>query len=118
MSPATPSAIAAPIPAGKTEAVRTFIAETLGPRKAELDDLQRRAGVTEESYWLQVDPEGNATLVIVSNGNDADFWAIMAKPQTDFDRWYRDQIERIWEFDAGAPRPPANEFLGTWSPGS
>ena len=57
MSTAAPTAFAAPIPPGKTEAVRAFIAETLGPRKAELDDLQRRSGVTEESYWLQVDPE-------------------------------------------------------------
>ena len=117
MSTAAPSAFAAPIPPGKTDAVRAFIAATLGPRRADFDDLQRRSGVTEESYWLQVDPTGTDSLVIVSNGHDADFWAIMANPQTDFDRWYREQIETIWEFDAGAPRPPANELLGTWSLG-
>ena len=110
---------AAPIPPGKTDAVRRFIAETLGPRKAEYDDLQRRSGVTEEAYWLQVDPDGNDILLILSSSDqaEADFWAIMANPQTDFDRWYREQIESIWEFDASAPRPPANELLGTWVPG-
>ena len=62
-------AFAAPIPPGKTAAVRAFIAETLGPRKAELDDLQRRSGVTEESYWLQVDPEGTDILIVVSDSD-------------------------------------------------
>ena len=109
-----PYAFAAPIPPGKTDAVRAFVAETLGPRKAELDDLQRRSGITEESYWLQQDPEGDI-MVVVTDNNQAGFWAIMANPQTDFDRWYREQIENIWEFDASAPRPPDNEFLGTWS---
>ena len=37
-------AFAAPIPPGKTAAVRAFIAETLGPRKAELDDLSGAPG--------------------------------------------------------------------------
>jgi hypothetical protein len=53
---------AAPIPPGKTDAVRRFIAETLGPRKAEYDDLQRRSGVTEEAYWLQVDPAADDAI--------------------------------------------------------
>ena len=109
-------AFAAPTPPGKTAAVRAFIAETFGPRKADLDDLQRRSGVTEESYWLQVDPEGTDILIVVSDSDQADFWAIMANPRTDFDRWYRDQIEKIWEFDVSAPRPPDNELLGTWTP--
>ncbi len=108
-------AFASPIPPGKAEAVRALVAETLGPRKAELEDLQRRSGITEESYWLQHEPDGSDILVVVSTNNEAGFWAIMANPQTDFDRWYREQIETIWEFDASAPRPPDNEFLGTWS---
>jgi hypothetical protein len=108
-------AFAAPIPPGKTDAVRAFVAETLGPRKAELDDLQRRSGVTEESYWLQVDPDGNDIMIVVSSSDQADFWTIMANPQTDFDRWYRQQIETIWEFDASQPLGTRNELLGTWS---
>jgi hypothetical protein len=109
-------AFAAPIPQGKTEAVRRFIADSLGPRKAEYDDLQRRSGVTEESYWLQEDPNNNDILIIVSTSDQTDFWAIMANPQTDFDRWYREQIESIWEFDASQPSGIRNELLGTWLP--
>ena len=107
---------AAPIPPGKTDAVRRFTAEALGPRKAEYDDLQRRSGITEESYWLQEDPAGNDLLIVVSSNEPTDFWAIMADPQTDFDRWYRNQIESIWEFDASQPADTRNQLLGIWSP--
>jgi hypothetical protein len=110
-------AFAGPIPPGKTAAVRRFIAEVLGPRKAENDDLCRRSGITEESYWLQTDPEAGDMLVVASSSDQRAFWAIMANPQTDFDRWYREQIEAIWEFDASQPGAP-NELLGTWTPSS
>jgi hypothetical protein len=106
---------AAPVPVGKTDAVRRFTAETLGPRKAEYEDLQRRSGITEESYWLQTDPDGNDIMIVVSSGNQDAFWAIMANPQTDFDRWYREQIESIWEFDAREPVGTSSELLGSWS---
>ena len=43
-------AFAVPIPSGKTEAVRRLTEECLGARKSEYDDMQRRSGVTEESY--------------------------------------------------------------------
>lgn len=112
-----PYAFSAPIPPGKIDAVRQFVADVLGARKAEYDDLQRRSGMTEESYWLQVDPDGGAALIVVSDNDQNGFWAIMANPQTEFDRWYRERMESIWEFDAAAPQPPANELLGTWTPG-
>jgi hypothetical protein len=107
-------AMAGRIPSGKTEPVRRFMAECLGPRKADYDDLQRRAGVGEETYWLQADPDGDI-LIVVSDAPQDGFWAIMANPQTAFDRWYREQIETLWEFDASQPGAP-NELLGTWRP--
>ena len=106
------TAFAAGIPSGKTEAVRAFIADILGPRKAEMEDLLRRSGIAEESYWLQLEPDATDILIVVT-GDQTAYWAIMANPQTAFDRWYREQIETIWEFDASAPPFPANEHLGT-----
>src|SRR5215218_7313502 len=107
-------AFAVPIPAGKTDAMRRLFAESLGPRKREYDDLQRRAGITEESYWLQHDPEGDV-LVVVSNSDQTDFMAIMANPQTDFDRWFRDQLREIFGSDPAEPAGERNELLGSWS---
>lgn len=110
-------AFSSPVPPGKTDAVRRLVEESLGPRRAELDDLQRRSGIAEESYWLQIEPDGGATLIVVTDNNQSGFWQIMADPQTDFDRWYRNQIEAIWEFDAAGARPPDNELLGAWTEG-
>jgi hypothetical protein len=110
-------AFAIPIPLDKTDAVRRLTQESLGARKSEFDDMQRRSGVTEESYWLQTDADGNDIMVVVSSSDQEDFWAIMANPQTDFDRWYKEQIETIWEFDASQPIGTRNELLGTWSAG-
>jgi hypothetical protein len=76
--------------------------------------MQRRSGVTEESYWLQRDPEGGDVLIVVSNSDQTDFTEIMANPQTPFDRWYRDQIQEIFGVDPGEPWGERNELLGTW----
>lgn len=112
-------AFAVPIPPGQTEAVRRLIAESLGARKTDFDDLQRRSGVTGETYWLQTDPDGGDILIVVSDSeanDDRAFQAIMADPQTDFDRWYRDQIEAILSIDMTEPAGAPNEQLGRWEP--
>ena len=107
-------AFAIPIPPGKTDAVRRFSEESLGARKREFDDMQRRSGVTEESYWLQHDPELRDLLIVVSSSDQTDFLEIMANPQTPFDRWYRDQIQDILGFDPAQPAGERNELLGRW----
>ena len=105
---------AVPIPPGKTDAVRQLTQESLGARRSEYDDMQRRSGVTEESYWLQRDPEGGDLLIVVSDSDQSDFLAIMANPQTPFDRWYRDQIQAIFGFDPDQVGGERNELLGSW----
>lgn len=112
-------AFAVRIPPGKTEAMRSLIAENLGPRKADYDDLQRRSGMTGEAYWLQPDPEHGDTLIVVSDceaSDDQAFQALMADPQTDFDRWFRDQVEAILPTDMSVPTSTPNELLGRWEP--
>lgn len=63
-----PYAFAVPIQPGKTDALQRLIAESLGPRKIDYDDVQRRSGVTGEAYWLQSDPDHGDTLIVVSDG--------------------------------------------------
>ena len=109
-----PYAFAIPIPPGKTEALRHLTAESLGARRAEYDDLQRRSGVREESYWLQHTPGQGDLLIVVSDSDQDAFMAIMANPQTPFDRWYRDQIQEIFGDAAAEPWEERNELLGSW----
>jgi hypothetical protein len=40
--------------------------------------------------------------------------AIMAHPQTDFDRWFRDQLQEIFAVDLTALPGPSNELLGSF----
>ena len=109
-----PYAFAIPIPLGKTEALRRLTAESLGARRAEYDEMQHRSGVREESYWLQHNP-GQGDLLIVASESDQDaFMAIMANPQTPFDRWYRDLIQEIFGDEASEPIGERNELLGSW----
>ena len=107
-------AFALPIPSGQTEAVRRFTEECLGPRLAAFDDMMRRSDLTEESYWVQRDPERGDQLVVFGREDLAAFNAIMANPQTEFDRWYRDQFMTIFGFDPTADPGTPNEWLGTW----
>ena len=108
-------AFALPIPAGQTAAVRRFIAESLGSRRAEFADMMRRSGLTEELYWLQRDPERGDQLVVFGREDLAAFMAIMTNPQTEFDRWYRDQFTAIFGIDPTTDSGSPPEMLGTWT---
>lgn len=103
-------ALAGSIPPGKTDAVRAFFAEVLGPRRAEWIDQCRRSGVTEEHYWLQRDPEGDS-IVVASNTDPARWFALLRNPENDFDRWTAEQVTAIWG-PIGEPTGQINENLG------
>lgn len=107
-------ALALQIPTGKTAEVRRLTDECLGPRRAEFDDMMRRSHLTEEAYWLQRDSRGGDMLVIYGEDDLGDFTAIMASPETEFDRWYRDQVMAVFGIDPADGSSPPNEFLGGW----
>jgi hypothetical protein len=108
-------AFAMPILPGKTEAAQRFIQEVLGPRKREYDDLQRRQGVTHESYYLQSSPEGD--LVIVTGEGTftppSQFLDVAGNP---FDRWFIDQIQDINGINMLEMPEEMPELIGEWRP--
>ena len=77
--------------------------------------MMRRSGLTEESYWVQRDPERGDLLIVHGREDLAAFAAIMANPQTEFDRWYRDQCMTALGSDPAAEDPSPNEWIGTWT---
>jgi len=105
-------AFAAPIRKGQTEACRRFYEELKGPRRDEYADMQRRTGVTEEAYWLRTSPKGD-TFIMTSNSDQREFVELMQNPQTDFERWFRDQVNSIFEVDLD-PNTPPPELLMDW----
>ncbi len=54
-------------------------------------------------------------MIFVSDGEPKQFVDILVDPQTDFDRWLRDQFESIFQIDAvEAFSAPPSEFLGEY----
>jgi hypothetical protein len=104
-------AFAVPIPPGKTDDVRRFMAEPQGTRKAEYEDLARRSEVSEKHSWLQHDAAGDVPIA-ASDSDQTTSMQILANPETEFDRGMREQIGQIFGFDTGAPAGPTNESLG------
>jgi hypothetical protein len=108
-------AFAMPILSGKSEAARGFIQEVLGPRKREYDDLQRRQGVTSESYYLQPSPEGDL-IIVTGEGAFNPLSQVLDVAGNPFDRWFIDQIQdftgiSMLELPAELP-----ELVGEWRP--
>ena len=108
-------AFAMPILPGQTDAARRFIQDVLGPRKRDWDDLQRRQGVTRESYYLQSSPEGDLMLV-TGEGTftpPRQFLDVAGNP---FDRWFIEQIQNVTGINMLELSDEMPEQLGEWRP--
>ena len=106
---------ALPIAADKIEAVRGFVAELLGPRRAEFEESWRQKGITKETAWLQEVPNGALVLVSMEAEDLGRVFRELAVSDTPFDRWYRQTVLDIYGVDLTetASRPP-NELLASW----
>lgn len=101
-------AMAVPIKPGKLETWEAWIAECKGPRKAELDDMNQRYGLTTHAAWLQQTPDGNNLVVVVFDGpGSAEFMGKLATSDNEFDAWFRSKVEDAHPMDFSAPPPPA-----------
>ena len=101
-------AFAVPIKPGKSEAWKSWIAEATGPRKAELDEMNGRLGLTTHASWLQENPDGSQLAVVVLDGSGAsEFLGKLAGSDHEFDTWFRSNVEDIHPMDFSAPPPPA-----------
>lgn len=103
-------AMAVPITPGKLAAWEGWIAEMSGPRKAELDDMNERYGLSLHAAWLQPTPDGNHLVVVVFDGpGSAEFMQKVAKSDHEFDAWFRSNVEDVHPMDFSGPLPPPPE---------
>ena len=108
-------AFAMPILPGKTAVFRGFIQEVLGPRKREYDDLQRRQGVTRESYYLQASPEGDL-IIVTGEGTFTPLSQALDVTGNPFNRWFIDQIQDFTGINMLEMPEEMPEQLGEWRP--
>ena len=106
-------AFAAPILPGKTDAARQWVETVLGPKKAEYDDLQKRMGVEQESYFLMETPDGDM-MVMSGEGTWIPPTESLDLENREFDRWFAEQVEDICGFDVMTMTEPPASLLGTW----
>ena len=108
-------AFAMPILPGKTDGARRFIQEVLGPRKRDWDDLQRRQGVTRESYYLQSNPEGDQ-MVVTGEGTFTPLSQFLDVEGNPFDRWFIEQVQDFTGINMLELPDEMPELLGEWRP--
>jgi hypothetical protein len=103
---------ALPILPGKTAAACAFLQEMGGPRKQELAACGQSMGVTKETWAIQQMPQGDLFVVYMAGDNIAEAMTQFAASQTEFDRWFKQQVQATTGADLNTPPPgPISEIL-------
>ena len=103
---------ALPILPGKTAAARTFLQELGGSRKQDLAACDDSVGITKEVWALQQTPQGDLFVVYITGENLAQAFEQFAASQTEFDRWFKQQVQETTGADLNTPPPgPISEIL-------
>jgi len=101
-----------PILPGKTEAARAFLQEMDGPRKQELAACSQGAGVSKEVWAIQQTPQGDFFVAYMIGDDIAQAFRQVAASQTEFDRWFKQQMQETTGADLNTPPPgPISEIL-------
>ena len=100
-------ALAGPLAPGKSDELRRFVAEVMGPRRAEHDDYMRRYHLVKEFGWIQPTP-GMGDMYVLYFESTVDFLQEnpqFARSSHPFDVWYRQTAGSILGVDFTQPLP-------------
>jgi hypothetical protein len=101
-----------PILPGQTAAARAFLQEMEGPRKQELAACSQGAGLTKEVWAIQQTPQGDMFVAYMAGDNIARAFEQVAASESEFDRWFKQQIQETTGADLNTPPPgPISEIL-------
>lgn len=103
------------LPDGKLEAARAFAAELDGPRRPQLEELERRCGVERELWTIQEMPEGGHAILVFFDGDIDKAFTELATAEDDFTTWYRAQVLDIGGPDLTSDDQPASEVVFEWT---
>ena len=104
-----------PLAAGKLDAARTFATELNGPRRQQLEDLERRCGVDREIWTLQQLPDGGHAILVLFDGDVEKTYRELAAGDDEFTAWYRAQVVDLGGPDLTADDQPASEVIFEWN---
>ena len=104
-----------PLPADKLDAARSFARELNGPRRQQLEELERRCGVERELWTLQEMPDGTRVMLVFFDGDIDKTFTELATADDEFTSWYRAQVLDIGGPDLTSDDQPASEVVFEWS---
>jgi hypothetical protein len=101
-----------PILPGQTAAARAFLQEMEGPRKQELAACSQGAGLTKEVWAIQQTPQGDMFVAYMAGDNIARAFEQVAASESEFDCWFKQQMQATTGADLNTPPPgPISEIL-------
>ena len=104
-----------PVLPGKLDDGRAFAKETMGAQRAGYDEIQKRNGITRETWTLQETPDGNAFVLVWFECPDVEaVFADIAKDESDFATWFRGKVKEISGVDMTEEGGTAPEVILDW----
>ena len=101
-----------PILPGKTAAARAFLQEAGGSRKQELAECGQSVGIDREVWAIQQTPQGDMYVAYITGEDIAHAFKAFAASQTEFDCWFKQQLQETTGADLNTPPPgPISEIL-------
>jgi len=105
-----------PVLPGKRDALLSFAAAIMGPRRAEYEASQ--VSVNKESWFLQPTTMGDLIIIHFEAPDVMSVFAGMATSREPFDVWFREQVLDITGVDLAVPPPGLPERVFHWSRGN
>jgi Family of unknown function (DUF6176) len=103
-------AFAAPLQAGKTDAVRQFAREAYATRQPEMAESRSAKGLIREEVFLNQTPAGDLVVVYLEGTDPVEANRQFAASNTPFDRWFKDRCKEIFPAFINFDQPvPQNE---------
>jgi hypothetical protein len=103
---------ALPILPGQTAAARAFLRELGGPRQQDLAACGQSVGINKETWAIQQTPQGDFFVAYLAGEDLAHAFTQFAASQTEFDRWFKQQVQETTGADLNTPPPgPISEIL-------
>jgi hypothetical protein len=101
-----------PILPGKTGVARAFLQEVEGSRLQELAACGQSVGIDREVWAIQQTPQGDMYVAYITGEDIAHAFKEFAASQTNFDRWFKQQLQETTGADLNTPPPgPISEIL-------
>ncbi len=105
-------AFAMPILPGKTEDLKRYAREAMGPRRDEYQKSSQKMGLEIEQVWIQHTPQGDIVVVRWETDDPTRIFEQGMKSNDPYDVWFREKV--IFEclgVDPDGPLPQINEQI-------